>query len=151
MPLRPTSYGYQNADIIQLSTIVTIRIIMIISAQIISMSRNWFVTYHTLPPPLAKTDDDYRYTIRSCAQIAFALGENDTLAAYPQCIGYFNGDTPNLPVVVTADFASGNSMEISAALGIPFGAAGWLALLLHTFAIECYVSTKANSRSRDRH
>jgi hypothetical protein len=32
-------------------------------------------------------------------------------------------------------------MELSAALGIPFGAAGWLALLLHTFAIECYVST----------
>jgi len=31
-------------------------------------------------------------------------------------------------------------MELTAALGIPFGAAGWLALLLHTFAIECYVS-----------
>jgi hypothetical protein len=33
-------------------------------------------------------------------------------------------------------------MELSVALGIPFGAAGWLALLLHTFAIECYVSIK---------
>jgi hypothetical protein len=94
---------------------------MIISAQIISMSRNW-------------------YTVRPCAQIAFALGQNDTLAAYPQCIDYFNGNNPNLPVIVTADFASSNSMELSAALGIPFGAAGWLALLIHTFAIECYVS-----------
>ena len=144
MSLRPTSYGYQNANVIQFSTIVTIRIIMIISARIISMSRNWFVTYHTPPSTLANPDQNHRYTIRSCAQIAFALGENDTLAAYPQCIDYFNGNTPSLPVVVTADFASENSMEISAALGIPFGAAGWLALLLHTFAIECYVSTKAN-------
>jgi hypothetical protein len=94
---------------------------MIISAQIISTSRSW-------------------YTVRPCAQIAFALGQNDTLAAYPQCIDYFTGVTPNLPVIVTADFASQNSMELSAALGIPFGAAGWLALLIHTFAIECYVS-----------
>lgn len=87
---------------------------------------------------LTKSD---RYTVRPCAQIAFALGETDTLAAYPQCIDYFNGIAPNLPVVVTADFSSSNAMELSAALGIPFGAAGWLALLLHTFAIECYVST----------
>ncbi|KAG9605835.1 hypothetical protein KCU77_g583, partial [Aureobasidium melanogenum] len=103
------------------STIITIRIIMIISAQIISMSRDW-------------------YTVRPCAQIAFALGQSKTLVAYPQCAEYFNGNAPNLPVIVTADFASDNSMELSAALGIPFGAAGWLSLLLHTIAIETYVS-----------
>jgi hypothetical protein len=96
---------------------------MIISAQIISTSRSW-------------------YTVRPCAQIAFALGQNATLEFYPQCLDYFTGVTPNLPVIVTADFASSNSMELSAALGIPFGAAGWLALLIHTFAIECYVSLK---------
>jgi hypothetical protein len=38
-------------------------------------------------------------------------------------------------------------MELSAALGIPFGAAGWLALLLHTFAIECYVSTVTDKKT----
>lgn len=81
-----------------------------------------------------------RYTVRTCAQVAFALGHNDTVVAYPQCIDYFNGNAPNLPVIVTADFASDNSMELSAALGIPFGAAGWLSLLLHTVAIETYVS-----------
>ncbi|KAI4853957.1 hypothetical protein E4T44_00508 [Aureobasidium sp. EXF-8845] len=115
------------------STIITIRIIMIISAQIISTSRSW-------------------YTVRPCAQIAFAIGQNDTLAAYPQCIDYFTGVTPNLPVIVTADFASQNSMELSAALGIPFGAAGWLALLIHTFAIECYLNLtpKESSRLRQR-
>ncbi|KAI4753501.1 hypothetical protein E4T52_14330 [Aureobasidium sp. EXF-3400] len=113
------------------STIITIRIIMIISAQIISMSRIW-------------------YTVRPCAQIAFALGENDTLAAYPQCIDYFNGKAPNLPVIVTADFSSSNSMELSAALGVPFGAAGWLALLLHTFAIECYLRLTPKESNRLR-
>lgn len=39
-------------------------------------------------------------------------------------------------------------MELSAALAIPFGTAGWLALLLHTIAIEVYVST-AMMLSRD--
>jgi hypothetical protein len=105
---------------------------MIISAQIISTSRSW-------------------YTVRPCAQIAFALGQNDTLAAYPQCIDYFTGVTPNLPVIVTADFASQNSMELSAALGIPFGAAGWLALLIHTFAIECYVSLTPSFQNERSH
>lgn len=90
---------------------------------------------------VASTSDGLlRYTVRTCAQIVFALGQDDTLAAYPQCSEYFNGNAPNLPVIVTADFASDNSMELSAALGIPFGGAGWLALLLHTIAIETYVS-----------
>ncbi|KAH0175390.1 hypothetical protein KCU67_g240, partial [Aureobasidium melanogenum] len=102
------------------STIITIRIIMIISAQIISVSRDW-------------------YTVRTCAQVAFALGQNKTLAAYPQCAAFFDGNAPRLPVIVTADFASDNSMELSAALGIPFGGAGWLSLLLHTLAIETYL------------
>lgn len=92
-----------------------------------------------------------RYTVRPCAQIAFALGENETLAAYPQCADYFNGNAPNLPVIVTADFSSDNSMELSAALGIPFGAAGWLALLLHTLAIETYVSMIVGHSKWNRH
>lgn len=91
-----------------------------------------------------------RYTVRTCAQVVFALGHNETLAAYPQCAEYFNGNAPNLPVIVTADFASDNSMELSAALGIPFGAAGWLALTLHTIAIETYVSMVITHGRQDR-
>ncbi|KAH0343714.1 hypothetical protein KCU83_g8686, partial [Aureobasidium melanogenum] len=113
------------------STIITIRIIMIISAQIISMSRDW-------------------YTVQPCAQIAFALGQSKTLVAYPQCAEYFNGNAPNLPVIVTADFASNNSMELSAALGIPFGAAGWLALLSHSIAIETYLRLTPKESNRLR-
>ncbi|KAG9529425.1 hypothetical protein KCU93_g3543, partial [Aureobasidium melanogenum] len=113
------------------STIITIRIIMIISAQIISVSRDW-------------------YTVRTCAQVAFALGQSKTLAAYPQCTDFFDGNAPRLPVIVTADFASDNSMELSAALGIPFGAAGWLALLLHTLAIETYLRLTPKESNRLR-
>lgn len=83
---------------------------------------------------------DLRYTTRPCAQIASVLGHEDTLAAYPGCINYLNGTEPDLHVVVTADFASSNSVELSAALAISFGTAGWLTLLLHTIAIELYVS-----------
>ncbi|THV89994.1 hypothetical protein D6D26_09574 [Aureobasidium pullulans] len=113
------------------ATIVTIRIIMIISAQIISMNRNW-------------------YTTRPCAQIEFALGRNDTLAAYPGCANYFNGKSPDLPVVVTVDFSSDNAMELSAALAVPFGTAGWLALLLHTIAIEVYLRLTPKESNRLR-
>jgi hypothetical protein len=91
-----------------------------------------------------------RYTVRTCAQVAFALGQSKTLAAYPQCTDFFDGNAPRLPVIVTADFASDNSMELSAALGIPFGAAGWLALLLHTLAIETYVSITIAHGEEDR-
>jgi hypothetical protein len=31
-------------------------------------------------------------------------------------------------------------MQISTALAIPFGTAGWIAIVLHTIAIELYVS-----------
>jgi hypothetical protein len=85
---------------------------MIISAQIISLHRTWFVhhPHHLTPYPPSHTDlIVYRYTIRPCAQIAFTLGENATMAVYPQCVDYFNGQIPNLPVIVTADFASENS------------------------------------------
>lgn len=94
---------------------------MIISAQIITAMGNW-------------------YTTRPCAQIASVLGQSGTLAFYPACDVYFNGQSPNKRVIVNADFASQNPLEISAALAIPFGTAGWLALLLHTIAIELYVS-----------
>jgi hypothetical protein len=47
---------------------------------------------------------------------------------------------------VTADFASSNPVELAASLSVPFGTAGWLALLIHTIAIEFYVSMQCNLR-----
>ena len=94
---------------------------MIISAQIISATGGW-------------------YTTRPCAQIASTLSQSTTLSYYPACSAFFSGANPSKRVIVTADFASGNPIELSAALAMPFGSAGWIALLLHTVAVEVYVS-----------
>lgn len=77
---------------------------------------------------------------RPCAQIASVLDEVDTLAFYPACSSFLDGSNPDVRVIVEGDFASQNPLELGAALAIPFGAAGWLSLLLHTIAIETYVS-----------
>lgn len=82
-----------------------------------------------------------RFTTRPCSQIAFVLGQDGTVVDYPQCSQYFDGSDPTKRVIVTADFASNNPVEIAASLAVPFGTAGWLALLLHTIAIELYVSS----------
>ena len=62
------------------------------------------------------------------------------MADYPQCSQYLNGSDPSKRVIVTAKFASSNPVELAASLAVPFGTAGWLALLLHTITIELYVS-----------
>ena len=84
-------------------------------------------------------DRHERHTIRPCDQINFAIGEKQTLKAYPECSKFFDGSNPEQQAIVTADFDGSNSMEISTALAVPFGTAGWLALVLHTIAIELYV------------
>ncbi|KAK3070196.1 hypothetical protein LTR53_010891 [Teratosphaeriaceae sp. CCFEE 6253] len=102
------------------ATIITIRIIMIISAQVISTSSEWFTT-------------------RPCAQINSALGRSGTLAFYPACGSYFDGTSPDKRVIVSPDFESDNPIELSAALAVPFGTAGLTALVLHTIAVELYL------------
>lgn len=86
----------------------------------------------------------YRFVTRPCPQIASVLGQAGTLAAYPQCSSYFDGSDPTKRVIVTADFASNNPIELAASLAVPFGTAGWLALVLHTIAVELYVSSAYN-------
>lgn len=124
---------------------------MISAAQIISMSSEsdpWYIssfcsfaTALSNTPPYTDDGDD-RTTTRPCAQIASVLSQNATLASYPACSAFFDNPSSaqNLRVVVTANFASSNPMELSAALAIPFGTAGWVALVLHSIAVEVYVS-----------
>ena len=88
---------------------------------------------------IADADVVTRLTTRPCAQIDFALGQNDTLTYYPGCEAFYSGSNPNARVIVTANFMGDNPMETSASLAIPFGTAGWIALVLHTIAIELYV------------
>src|SRR3569833_2685182 len=82
------------------------------------------------------------YAVRPCGQIDEALGGNQTavISAYPDCGAYFSGAVSGQRAFVRADM-SGNLAEGSVALGLNFGAAGWLALTLHAIGIEIYVSS----------
>ena len=122
------------------ATIITIRIIMIISAQIISITSGWQVLLELRCLHLINVE--FRYVTRPCAQVASVLGQGGTLAYYPTCSSFFDGTDPTMRVIVKGDLSSNNPVELGASLAIPFGAAGWLSLLLHTIAIETYVSLK---------
>jgi hypothetical protein len=80
------------------------------------------------------------YTVRTCGQIDNSLNgdRNATLSTYPDCASYYSGANPSQQAIVQANM-SGNEAEVSAALGINFGAAGWLALAIHAIGIEIYV------------
>lgn len=100
-------------SMMQFGTIVTLRIIQILAALIISRIGGFYVT-------------------RPCAQLSAILGgEEVTLELYPECLPFFQGANPGLHVVVASNFNSKNPAEIAAALGINFGSAGWAALWLH--------------------
>ena len=79
------------------------------------------------------------FTTKPCAQIAFIFGQSNTLHLYPICSHYFDGSNPLQRAIVEANFLSSDPNEIAAALGIPFGTAGWISFLLHAVAVEIYV------------
>lgn len=93
---------------------------MIIATQIIRPHRNRFET-------------------RECAQIDFTLGRRGTLAYYPAYLAFYDGSNVHQRVTVTADFGSADSVELAVGAAVPFDTAGWLALVLHTVAVELYV------------
>ncbi|WYZ35978.1 hypothetical protein EsH8_X_000625 [Colletotrichum jinshuiense] len=103
-------------------SIITLRLIQIIAAIIIS------------------TDGSY-YVARPCGQIAFMIKDaNRTLELYPGCASYFSGDSPDEQTLVHADFINGKSVvEIGAAVGMPFGMAIWLAMAIHAIGVELYL------------
>ncbi|KAK0351900.1 hypothetical protein LTR91_025381 [Friedmanniomyces endolithicus] len=102
------------------STIITIRLIMFISANIISTMNGWYVT-------------------RPCAQIGSIFGPHHTVAVYPECQAYFNGTNPQQVAIVVASMSNGNPISIAATLGVSFGSAGWLAFWIHAVLIEIYL------------
>ncbi|KAF4469258.1 hypothetical protein FALBO_3838 [Fusarium albosuccineum] len=103
------------------SSIITLRIIMIIMASIIG-SKNEY------------------YAARTCAQIDYVLGKNETLDTYPDCDSFYTGKDPNQQVLVKADMGdSSTDMTVGAALGLSFGPALWLAFAIHAVGIEIYL------------
>ncbi|TKA67018.1 hypothetical protein B0A55_13164 [Friedmanniomyces simplex] len=67
--------------------------------------------------------------------------------AYPAYITYSNGTNADQDVVVTADFNGGGPVELAAALGVTFGAAGCLALWLHDIAVELYAGSTSHQQN----
>ncbi|KAL8831684.1 MAG: hypothetical protein Q9191_000729 [Dirinaria sp. TL-2023a] len=108
-------------------SIVTLRIIMIISALIISSSNDY---YSAIP----------------CTEIAFVYNNLSLLEAnYPQCLT--NGTTDGW-VAVKADF--GDNVGVKTALNLTFGTAGWLALFLHAVGVEIYLQLTPRESERLR-
>lgn len=58
---------------------------------------------------------------------------------WPACLAYLTGRNPDQTVLVAANYG-GTPIEANVALSVTAGPAGWIALLLHVFAVEIYVS-----------
>ena len=92
-------------------------VIMITGALSISALGGWFIT-------------------KPCAQLNCVIGEQYTLSLYPVCASFFDGSNPSQRAIVEANFSSNDPNEIAAALGIPFGTAGWMSFFIHAIAVE---------------
>lgn len=69
---------------------------------------------------------------------------------YPECAAYYSGQNPNQHVAIPADMNSGRPDQIASGLNITFGAAGWLALAIHLFAVEIYLQLTPKEAERLR-
>jgi hypothetical protein len=99
--------------------IITMRVILIIMAPIISQSSDFFTYYQTFP----------------CDQIAETAGP-DVALTYAAC-----RDDPSGVAAVRANFggSAANIMEIAAALQLGFAASCWLGLTIHAVGVEIYL------------
>lgn len=68
----------------------------------------------------------------------FKGSEELIAAAYPECLAAFQGEKGKVAVVAAS--INGSTPEVAAAYDLTYGTAHWIALALHTLAIEIYVS-----------
>lgn len=109
-------------------SIITLRLIMIISALIISADGGY---YRAMP----------------CSQIAFVQDSREEFQAkFPQCFAV-NGTTDDW-VAVKASFDG--KAQVGTALGLNFGMAGWLALFMHAVGVEIYLRLTPRESERLR-
>jgi hypothetical protein len=113
-----------------LGTIITLRIILVIFAQIITAIGSY-------------------YCEMSCDEIIYLHRDNSSWAInsfYPAC-GTRNLTTDGY-VVVHANFESDNDEEVRSSMIMSFGTAWWIAIFLHTVGVECYL--RLTSRESER-
>jgi hypothetical protein len=121
-----------------LGTIITLRLIMILSALITSAMGDYYGTM-------------------SCSEISFIYGVTSpsspaaprVTSLYPACAGA-NLDSTSTLVVVAASMNNGRPEEIGTSLGVNFGMAMWLALLLHAVGVEIYLALTPRETERLR-
>ncbi|KAL1648404.1 hypothetical protein SLS58_002157 [Diplodia intermedia] len=123
-------------DNVQLGSIITTRIIQITTATVVSAGRNYFVA-------------------RPCAQLLFTLAgsERRLLAAFPECAAYVSGGDAGRYALVRADMGAGGPAGpagVGAALGVGFGMALWLALVVHAVGVEVYLKLTPREHERLR-
>jgi hypothetical protein len=117
----------------QMTSIITLRIIMIISANVISSMGSYWDVW-----PCAKLDWIYK---NDC---------NATIARFPSCSSFYDGSVPVQVVPVHADFNSDADEERGAVMGLTFGMAGWIAMFLHGIGVEIYVCAMIRDIHRER-
>jgi Predicted membrane protein (DUF2306) len=113
-----------------LGTIITLRLIMVLSALIITMLNSY-------------------YTTMSCEEITFIYGSSDPVNKfYPQCSS--SNTTADELVVVHALFGSGRPEQIGASLRVSFGMGMWLAIFMHAVGVEIYLALTPRESNRLR-
>ncbi|KAL8663595.1 MAG: hypothetical protein Q9202_003783 [Teloschistes flavicans] len=114
-----------------LGTIITLRLIMIIAALIISKSNNY-------------------YTTMECGSVRtiYNTDPQRIQSLYPQCTQ--PGSTNDTLVIVHATFGDGQPEQIGASLRMNFGMALWMALLLHAVGVEIYLGLTPREGNRLR-
>ncbi|KAK6436608.1 hypothetical protein LTR95_007204 [Oleoguttula sp. CCFEE 5521] len=102
------------------ASIITLRIIMIIAAQILTAA------------------GDY-WTVQDCAKLLDIFHSSQTLTdLYPSCAALVSGADMNAVTLVHVDF-NGTAAELMSAMNASFGMAGWIALTLHAVGVEIYL------------
>jgi uncharacterized membrane protein len=106
-------------------SIITLRLVMIIIAQIISAINE----YHSVRSPafgLVSYPTDIRTQVWSCNEVEYVLKNTTLIAAqYPTCASGQEGGFVVVPAMWTT------ALSIGSALRVSFGPALWIALLTH--------------------
>ena len=84
------------------------------------------------------------YYSMSCAKVAYTIDDNDVMSStYSACEGYLSSTNQDQYVAVRANISdAANAAEAAAILEMTFGAAMWLAFIIHAFGVELYVSLR---------
>jgi len=130
--LSPINFGLHvtlaNNALLQFSSIITLRIIMIIAAQIVSAAGDF-------------------WAVQNCSKLLDVIGDAQTLVEqYPTCASLINDGNLNAVAAVNANFG-GSAVELMSAMNISFGMAGWIATTLHAIGVEVYVSLSRDTSS----